>query len=69
MKNEKNPILEFRKAAGSNNTHQDGFFDIQIGARVNDNGVLLIDSDAPNNFHINTLITETREAVDSAENS
>lgn len=65
----KNPILKFRgsKQLVSKDTIEN--FDILLGLRLTIENKVLIETDKDLKRHFATLITETREAVDSSENS
>ncbi len=69
MKNLKNPILKFRESKQLNKKESKINFDIRLGLRLNCENTILIERDKELRKHCATLITETREAVDSSENS
>lgn len=65
----KNPILKFKgtKQLTIKDTNEN--FDILLGLRLTNDKKILIETDKDLKKHFATLITETREAVDSSENS
>jgi hypothetical protein len=69
MNNMKNPILIFKgpKQMRSKDTNEN--FDIRLGLRLTSDKKVLIETDKNLKKHCASLITETREAVDSSENS
>jgi len=68
MENNINPILNFRLF--NNKDTKDCFrYDLNIGARVNNMNQLIIDSSDNQLNKLSSLITETREAIDSVEHS
>ncbi len=69
MIEKQNPILYFRSQPTPKTVRVDAKYDLKIGGRVNYLNNLLIESQENSNLVLSTLITETREAVDSSENS
>lgn len=69
MKYLENPILTFRGTSQLNSSVSRKTFDIRLGLRLTKDNKILIESDENIKEHLATLITETREAVDSSENS
>ena len=69
MKNLKNPILKFKESKQLIKKDSKTTFDIRLGLRLNSDKSILIETDKELRKHCATLITETREAVDSSENS
>ena len=69
MKNLKNPILKFKESKQLIKKDSKTTFDIRLGLSLNSDKSILIETDKELRKHCATLITETREAVDSSENS
>lgn len=70
MPKKQSPILDFKKATKPTKSLADFEYDIKIGGRINATGRMQIESESfPYYGYATTLITETREAVDSSENS
>ena len=69
MKNSQNPILSFRNSSNVKIDETKENYDIKLGGRISSSSKFLIDSNEFDKLHLSTLITETREAIDSSENS
>lgn len=69
MSNIKNPILAFKGPKHKTIKTTDENFDICLGLRLTNDEKVLVETDEDLKKHCSTLITETREAVDSSENS
>ena len=69
MNNIKNPILAFKGPKQMTIQDANENFDICLGLRLTSDKKVLIETDQDLKKYCATLITETREAVDSSENS
>ncbi len=65
----KNPILTFKGTKQMTIKDTNVNFDIRLGLRLTSDKKVLIETDKDLKKHCATLITETREAVDSSENA
>ncbi|MBS1509060.1 MAG: hypothetical protein JSS79_20650 [Bacteroidetes bacterium] len=69
MPKKQSPILDFRKSSEATKPCDDSQYDIKIGGRINAAGKMKIESEKSTIHSLATRITESREAVDSSENS
>lgn len=69
MRKTQNPILNFRSSAKYRIAKKRDNYDIKIGGRIDSARKLIIETEENNKMYLSTLITETREAIDSCENS